>query len=327
MHAVWRYIIASIFLLGAGSANAQPSISVGVPSLSMFTIMYHVAEDKGFFAKEGVSVEIKHFESGSINMKALLVHATDVADVEVGLILSAAANGGDLRIIGTQSQRLHFALYAKRDINSLKDLDGRTFAIAGPGGLTHLVFLALFEKYGLDPNKVRLVSVGGTSARLSALAAGKVDATLGGFSPKIEAEPKLHRLMVISKELPHYMAQAIAVSPNTLATKGDALVRFQRALVEASRWAYANKDGVIQIAQKHLPASREDLSKTYDFYRLAHVWAINGEIDVDDLAYMQKLGIETKTLSSKGDLNKLVDLSVYKDVTASLGHRDYPDRN
>jgi NitT/TauT family transport system substrate-binding protein len=320
--------ITALLLLSAGTpAKAQtPTLKVGLASLSMFTIIWHVAQDKGFFEKEGVRVELNHFESGSINMKALLARAVDVSDVETGLLLGAAGNGADIRVIGTQSQRLHFALYTKNDIKTLKDLYGHTFGISGIGGLPHLVILALMERQGLDPDQLKMMAVGGTGARLTALAAGKIDATLGEFSPKIEAEPSLHRLMIISQELPQYMAQGIIVWADVLAAKRDAIERMQRAMVQASRWAYDNKAELIEVARKHLPASTEELSKVYDSYVLARVWAINGEVDPALLTYMQNLGMKTKTQSVAVDLNKLVSLDIYNSIVKSLGTREYPKR-
>lgn len=317
---------ALVAFCGTQPAHAQtPTLKVGLPSLSMFTIVYHVAQDKGFFEKEGVKVELNHFESGSINIRALVARAVDVADVETGLIFGAVANGADdLRIIGTHSQRLHFALYAKKDIKQLKEIYGRTFAISGIGGLPHLVILALLDRAGLNPEQVKMLTVGGTGARLSALAAGKVDATLGEFSPVIEATPDVHRLMVISQELPLYMAQGIAVWSDTLASKRDALERMQRGLVKATRWAYENKAEMIEAARKHLPASAEELGKVHDFYSVARVWAINGEIDAKSLAYMQELGLKTKTQTKSVDLGKLVNMDIYKSVSGVLGNREYP---
>ncbi len=321
------FVVTAMLLMLAGSpARAQtPTLKVGVPSLSMFTIMFHIAQDKGFFAKEGVNVEINHFESGSILMKALLSRAVDIADVETALVLSAVANNdSDLRVFGSQSQRLHFALYAKNDIKTLQDLYGRVFAISGIGALPHVVILALMDKAKLDANKITLVSVGGTGARLSALVAGKVDSTVGEFSPKIEAEPGLHRLAVVSPELPLYMAQATTTWADTLAAKKDVIEKYQRAMVEATRWAYTHKDEMIEAAQKHIPVSRDELSKVYDFYVLAQVWAINGEADRARLAYMQDLGVKLKTQNKAVDVDKLLDLAIYKNITAKLGTRDYP---
>jgi NitT/TauT family transport system substrate-binding protein len=301
-----------------------PAVKVGLSSLSMFSVMNEIASDLGYFDREGVKVEINHFESGSLNIKALLARSVDVSDVETGLILGAAANGADLRIIGTHSQGLHFALYTRKDIPNLQGLYGHTFAISGIGGLPHLVLLALLDRQQLDVDRVQLLTVGGTSARLSALMAGKVDSTLGEFSPKVEADPNVHRLMIVSKELPLYMAQGLAVWADTLEARKDALKRWQRGLIKATRWAYDNKADFIAAAHKHLPTSTEELGKIYDFYMAARVWSINGELDPRRVAYMQDLGLRTKTQSKPVDLGKLVWTNNVKDLEAELGRRDYP---
>ncbi len=320
-------LLTAVFLsfnFGNASRAETPTLKVGLASLSMFTVMYHVAQDKGFFEKEGVKVEVSHFESGSINMKALLARAVDISDVETGLILGAVANGADLRVFGTQSKKLHFALYAKKDIKSLKDCYGRTFGISGIGGLPHLVALALLEQQKLDPNQMKFVTVGGTGARLRALAGGKIDATLGGFSPKIEKEPSLHRLLIVSPELPLYMAQGLVAYADTLEAKKDAISRFMRGIVKATRWAYDNKAEMLAVAGKHVPLNSSDISQVYDFYVKARVWSINGDIDRSLLAYMQDLGLKTKTQSKAVDLDKLVYVDLYKKMMAELKPREYP---
>lgn len=316
-------LIAALSAALAFGASAQ-ELKVGLPSLSMFTIMHRVAADKGYYEREGVKVENQHFESGSINMRALLARAVDVADVETALILGAAGSGADLKVIGTHGQGLHFALYAKKDIRSLKDLAGRSFGISGIGGLPHVVILALLDRQKLSPDPVNFLAVGGTGARLKSLIAGKIDATLGEFSPTVEADPNLHRLMIISQELPLYMAQGLAVWADTLPAKRDALERWQRGLVKASRWAYENKAEFVAAAGKHLPTSQAELEKVYDFYLTARVWAINGEMEPKRLAYMQELGLKTKTQTKPVDLEKLSMPEVTESAIRAIGKKEYP---
>jgi len=320
-----RFVATLSAALAVSIAHAQtPTVKVGLPSLSMFTIVHRVAQDRGFFEKEGVQVENSHFESGSINVRALLARSVDVSDVETALILGAVGNGADLRIFGTHALGLHFALYAKKDIKNLQGLAGHTFGISGIGGLPHVVILALLDRQGLDPNRVQMLTVGGTGARLKSLAAGKIDATLGEFSPTIEAAPDLHRLMIVSQELPLYMAQGLATWSDTLTAKRDAFERWQRGLVKATRWAYDNKAEFIAAARKHVPTNEEELGKVYDFYVQARVWAINGEIDPKRLAYMQELGLKTKTQPKAVNLDTLIAPEITGNMIKAIGHRDYP---
>jgi NitT/TauT family transport system substrate-binding protein len=325
LQAILRTAIAALGASVAFVSSAQtPTLKVGLPSVSMFTVVHRIAADGGYFEREGVKVENQHFESGSINMRALLARAVDVSDVETALILGAVGNGADLRVMGTHCQGLHFALYAKKDIKNLKDLQGKSFGISGIGGLPHVVILALLDRQGLSPDPVKLLTVGGTGARLKSLIAGKIDATLGEFSPTVEADPNLHRLMIISQELPLYMAQGLAVWADTLPAKRDALERWQRGLVKATRWAYENKDAFVAAAAKHLPTDPKELATIYDSYIAARVWAINGEIEPKRLAYMQELGVKTKTQTKQVDLDKLAMPEVTQAAIKSIGTKEYP---
>jgi len=300
-------ILAVIAFVMPRYASAADRLTVGFPSLSMSTILPHIAQDLGYFDKEGLDVTIQHFESGSINLKALLSGAEDLADVETSAILAAVASGADLRIIGTHEWGLHFAFYATRDINSLNDLTGKRFAISGVGGLPHLVILALLKQQEIDPDKLQMLVVGGQLARLKALIAGKIDATVGEESPEVEADPKLHRLFIVRDRLPLYLSQAIAVYPATLKTKADAIAKFQRSLIRAARFAYQDKKEFLKLASKHLARSEKDLESIYDFYVRVQHWSVNGDVPLDRIRYMQELGMATKIQKQPVDLKELID--------------------
>ena len=324
LHALKGAIAALGAVLAFGVAAQAPTLKVGLPSISMFTVVHKIAAAEGYFDREGVKVENQHFESGSINMRALLARAVDVSDVETALILGAVGNGADLRVIGTHCQGLHFALYAKKEVKSLKDLSGKNFGISGIGGLPHVVILALLDRQNLSPDPVKMLTVGGTGARLKSLIAGRIDATLGEFSPTVEADPNLHRLMIVSQELPLYMAQGLAVWTDTLPAKRDALERWQRGLVKATRWAYENKEAFVAAAAKHLPTNPKELATIYDSYVAARVWAVNGEIEPKRLAYMQDLGLKTKTQSKTVDLEKLAMPELTQSAIRAIGTKEYP---
>lgn len=315
--------VAILSAFTADTASAQPqTLKLGLPSVSMATVIHRVAQDLNYFEKEGVRVDVHHFESGSINMRALVGRAVDVSDVEIALILAAVSNGADLRVFGTHIQGLQHALYAKRDIRTLRDLAGRSFGVSGIGGLPHVLILALLQRENLDAAKVEMLTVGGTGARLKSLVAGKVDATIGAFNPAIEADANLHRLMIISEELPLYLTQGLAVWSDTIPARRDALERWQRGLVKATRWAHDNKAEFIAAAGKYLPGSAEELGQVYDFNIRARLWAINGEVDPKRLAYMQELGLKTKTQTKAVNLDALLFSEITERAIRSIGRRD-----
>jgi ABC-type nitrate/sulfonate/bicarbonate transport system substrate-binding protein len=309
-------------------ASANDSLIVGFPSLSMSSIMPNIAQELGYFAAEGLDVDIQHFESGSTNAKALLAHAVDLSDVETSAILTAAAGGADLRIIGTHEWGLHFILYAVQEIKSLKDLEGKRFAISGMGGriggLPHVVIVALMRDQNLDPDRLQLLPIGGQGARLKALIAGKVDATVGEESEAIASDPKFHAMFVVADRLPQYLSQGMAVNADTLKTKGPAIEKFQRAMLKAARYAYADKAGFVKLVAKYVPLSLDELGRVYDFYYRVRHWSINGDVPVERIEYMQELGLASKNQAKPVDIKHLIDTQSIDRILAKVGRVDFP---
>ena len=306
-------------------ATAREHLTVGFPSLSMSTILPHIAQDLGYFDQEGIDVTIEHFESGSINLKALLGRSLDLADVETSALLAAIASGADLRIIGTHEWGLHFAFYATRGIDSLKDLKGKRFGISGLGGLPHLVVVALLSQDNVNPDDVQMLAVGGQLARLRALMAGKIDATVGEENPEVESDPNVHRLFVVKDRLPLYLSQVIAVYPDKLEANAQAIAKFQRSLVRAARFAYTHKEEFLKLASKHLPRNQKDLGRIYDFYFQVRHWSINGDVPLERIEYMQQLGIRTNVQSRPVDLKRVIDTRNIDRILTVDGRANLPE--
>lgn len=317
-------LIAGMLCTLSAQSFARDTLTVGFPSLSMSTILPHIAQDLGYFDQEDLDVTVHHFESGSINAKALLSRAVDLSDVETSAILGAVGSGADLRIFGTHEWGLHFVFYATRDIKGLKDLYGKRFAISGIGGLPHVVIIALMKGENLDPNKVEMLAVGGQGARLKALIAGKIDATVGEESAAVEADPKLHGLFVVEEKLPKYLSQVMAAYADTLESKAVPIAKFQRAMIKAARYGYTHKAEFVKLAAKHLPGRDAELGKVYDFYARVRHWSINGDVPVDRIEYMQQLGLETKVQSKAVDVKKLVDTKSIDKILAASGRANFP---
>ncbi|MDP2728098.1 MAG: ABC transporter substrate-binding protein, partial [Dehalococcoidia bacterium] len=159
--------------------------------------------EKGFLKEEGFEeVEVTQAVSSDLN-KALLAGQLDVAILSPGLSFPAIEQGGDIPMIGNMLYPRDL-LFVKKEINSVKELEGRTVASHTPGSLTDQTIRAILVKYGVDINKVKIVQVGTDSARMAALLAGQADATVGGVDnlTVIEKNPNFKFLLAVRQELP-----------------------------------------------------------------------------------------------------------------------------
>src|ERR1700743_3250342 len=138
-----------------------------------------VADKKGFFKDEGLDFEF--INTGSSTRAAQQVAPRSASIVSSSMVdtMRAIDKGANIRVflnslaVGTHS------LIGQKTIHSVKDLRGKRVMTGGVGDITNLWWMAMAKANGMDGAKdVDLMFSGATTARLAALMAGAVDATM-----------------------------------------------------------------------------------------------------------------------------------------------------
>jgi ABC-type nitrate/sulfonate/bicarbonate transport system substrate-binding protein len=94
-------------------------------------------------------------------------------------LMQAASKDGSLAIVGSSLNKGTFALMARKDVASVKDLKGKRIAVGQVGDAPYGYVIALLAKSGLSARDVIWVPVGtDVSGRAAALSSGRADATL-----------------------------------------------------------------------------------------------------------------------------------------------------
>lgn len=141
------------------------------PQANLPFVAVYVAQQQGYFAEQGLAVQISHATGQGEHLKLLLQGSVDVTTAAADAVLMRRAE--DLPVVafavlGQRSQSA-FAVRADGDIRSPKDWEGKT---VGYKVYPSPEYLALLAAAGVDRGRVQEVPVG-FDPRL--LAAGKVD--------------------------------------------------------------------------------------------------------------------------------------------------------
>jgi NitT/TauT family transport system substrate-binding protein len=116
---------------------------------------YYVAEEKGYFAEEGLEVDIKP-GGAHVDPEKLIAHGTEDFAQAGGIesLLAARDIGLPVVAIGAVFQKIDVVFIAKRQsgITKLTDLSARTVSTWYTG--VHLILRALLCESGLDPSKI-----------------------------------------------------------------------------------------------------------------------------------------------------------------------------
>ena len=165
--------ITSIRLGNSGSPTAN----------TMHTIW---AECEDLPAKYGLEIEWLSFDGGSAAAQALLAEQVDVADNSGGPAIASLATDSPMIIAYVTRDNLTDNLYAQPGIESADDLRGGSIAISSFGSQSHAGALLALDVLGLTTDDVTITQVGNDAARLAALQAGSVTASMNDATQEDE---------------------------------------------------------------------------------------------------------------------------------------------
>jgi ABC-type nitrate/sulfonate/bicarbonate transport system substrate-binding protein len=252
--ALLALLVAVAGCAESGSTAAPNVLNVGQISNSVAFFPLFVAEKKGYFEQEGVTLgERPRLGTGAKVAAALKAGSIDLGAGVMTDALNLASVDDRTRLTATLVDRYYVDVVVSdkpgwpANSASLEDrikaLRGKKIGITGPGSGTEALVTFLFAQAGLRPDTdAELVNLGSTaSAVLGALKAGRVDA-LAFFQPIAQqAEATgIGRTYIspVRGDVPQLATVAHGVVFTTqpiLDRKGKEVAAFQRAIERAQR--------------------------------------------------------------------------------------------
>lgn len=158
-------IVASVIAVAAAMpAAAQQKTSVKFLldwKYQAIHSWFFIAQQKGYFAREGLDVTIDQGAGGAGTTAAIVAGSYPIGIGDVNVLITTAATRQDTpKVVYMLYNAPPFALIAKADgpIKTLKDLEGHTLAAAA-GGSAIKLFPILARMNGVDPAKVKNLTV------------------------------------------------------------------------------------------------------------------------------------------------------------------------
>ena len=140
--------------------------------------LVYVAEDQGFFEKNGLEVTIKDYESGKAATNILIAGEADIATAADDVFISNALDHADLRVFGTVATAEVTGLIARKDkgILTINDLIGKKVGVTKNTGCEIALASFLLDN-DFSINEVELVDLK-PSEILEAISNGDIDAAV-----------------------------------------------------------------------------------------------------------------------------------------------------
>jgi ABC-type nitrate/sulfonate/bicarbonate transport system substrate-binding protein len=259
------YVFVAFFFCAA-SAGAQDlkKIKIGYPAISYNQIHIWVAKDAGLFRKHGLDAEIVFFRGGQMATQALV--AGDPPIVNIGTVVQAGLQGHDVVLIASSENAYNYSVVARPGTTRIEQLKGKRLGVSGFGSASHNAALILLKKFNLEANKdVALVVAGPTSERLSAVDAGRIDATV--LTPSELPRSRKQGLVEVYDMIDlgiEVQGNGFATSRSYIKSQRDIVLSALKGYVEAIHYIYRNRDETRKVVSKYLRLTDpEVLDATY----------------------------------------------------------------
>lgn len=270
--SVFSKVTLTILLCFALASVAQAKdVNLGWSGIGSWTTLpYVVANEKGFFDKEGLKVQLITFRGTNLMLTALLTGDLDYATI-LPFLTGAAARGLPVRILAAVTKNSSYFMVARPEIDNVKALRGKKIGINSFGSSADYAAYAALSRSGMDPNKdLTILAIGGgTPERLAAVVSGSVDATVITSPAEYAAEKQGLRIVMSAQELGQFVRipiTGIGATQKKMEKDPDEIVRLLRALRLSTLYLLQNPEYSVALFQKIMrvePALADKLFKLY----------------------------------------------------------------
>lgn len=282
-----------LLLTGCGGASSTSSSSKGAAAAGSKTIRLIQGGGLDFsdaaiykamdtLKSQGYKVSLDNVDDPATALRSVLAGKDDVylgAPVEAAT--AVANSNAQLKYLASLAQTSDYEVLALPKV-TLSSLNGARLATAGPGTAGQIVAVAALQKEGVNVGQVHQVTVGGTSARVTAILAGQVELApvLAPSAVAATSTGKVKILLNAGQVLGDYLQQGLIASDSFAADQSTAQATVN-AFLDAERWAQSNEAGYISEAQSQdllgkLTAS--EAQSAWSQLQTGHFFATNGAV-------------------------------------------------
>jgi len=309
------------------SAQQQPmKLKLVLPTaVTSFMLPYLVPQDQGWYKQHGLEVEETFVAGDSTALRTVIAGNGDLTIIGPLTVFEAVIGGAKVKCIGSWQPIVDYRIVAANSVGaSLKDLAGKTFASAGPSDMTTELPKMVLSKHGIDASGLRFIQVGGHPARLQAVEAGKVDATLINTltAVKGELDGKVRVLEKVTDDFPSFGYVSLTAQDADLANpeKRKAFEIFLEGNIIGARFTQEHPDEAAAVLQKRTP----DLDLALIKRVVAEldgmkVWGVNGGNDANVLEFTSHVAHELKMIDREVKVDEVMSNSIQDQALAAVG--------
>lgn len=277
----------------------------------------YAAQEKGFFSKHGLSVEIQVTPNSQAQREGLVQQRFEIAQsgVDNALALVDVAKA-DVVIVSGGSSGLN-ELIVRPEIKSYADIRGKTVVVDAPNTAFALILYKMLDLNGVGKQEYGIYPAGACSFRLDAMRSDdkRVAAMMNPPCSTIAKQSGFKSFGMGTDAIGPYLADGHWVLRSWAKDNADTLVKYLQAIIEGYRWAAdpANRIEVVAIAAKNLKITNDLAAQSVEL-EVGPNGGLAKDASFDMVGFKNtlKLRAELEGGDPNVDPRKYIDLSYYE---------------
>jgi NitT/TauT family transport system substrate-binding protein len=239
-------VAAGLVLAAMGSASAADPIRIAFPTW-VGDGPFYLAQDKGYFADEGVDVELQIMEDSKFIFAALAAGQVDgVVPTPNTLLLNVKPDSNVVMVMAVDDSNGADGILANKSIGSLADLKGKHVAYM-EGSSPEFYLSYNLKQIGMSVDDVIKENMTAADAG-AAFVANRVDAAVTWEPWLTRGKATDHgKVLVDTSSTPGIIIDVLAFRSDIVKTRGDDIRKIIRAYNRALEFYKANPEEATEI--------------------------------------------------------------------------------
>jgi ABC-type nitrate/sulfonate/bicarbonate transport system substrate-binding protein len=275
----------AVFFLVNGVTAAPMRIAYSAISGAMSSLW--VAQEGGYFKREGLDTELLYIGGGSLLIQSMLSGEVPFAYGPSVPVINASLRGADLTLIGNTGNALVFSIMSRPDIKQPAQLKGKKVGVTRLGGSTDWALDAASKQWGLERGRdIVVIQTGGMPEGLAGLVSGALDAVVLSPPSNFRAlKAGMHELVDVGQLGIIFPNTPLSTTRSFIKSNRDTALRFLRGFTQGLNRLRTDKEFSMKVLSKY--------TKVTDVETLAQLHQTYGvRYSGDRIPYMRVEGVD-----------------------------------
>jgi ABC-type nitrate/sulfonate/bicarbonate transport system substrate-binding protein len=266
MAKVFVLVVLSIIAC-VGTSNAAP-LRIAYSAISGAMASLWVAQEGGYFKREGLDTELLYIGGGSLLIQAMLGGEVPFAYGPSVPVINASLRGADLVLIGNTGNSLVFSIMSRPEIKQPAQLRGKKIGVTRLGGSTDWALDAALKHWNIERSQITVIQTGGMPEGLAGLTSGALDAVV--LSPPSNfraAKAGMHELEDVGQLKITFPNTPLSTTRSFIRANRDSALRFLRGFTQGLQRLRSDKEFSMKVLSKYTKVTdAETLGQLHQTY-------------------------------------------------------------